>query len=259
MSAFRTATIVLLTISATAGKASAQLPSMQGSDQQPPGLPTTETMPPVMDNRIFGHVLFDQLEGRTDGRNVNFKWDGQAWLGTDYDKLWVKSEGSYQHDGKVDDGRTELLYDRAITTYFDLQGGIRSDIDSQPTRNWAAFGAQGLAPLFFDLEATGYISDQGHLAARIQASYDLLITQRLILQPEVEVNFYSKSDFSRRMGAGLSDIDAGLRLRYEITRKFAPYLGVAYSGKFGQTSNLARRAGENTGDVRLVFGIRTWL
>ena len=224
------------------------------------GMPAMDAsaMSPMMDNPLIVHVLFDQLEGRTSGSNTAFRWDGQGWLGTDYDKLWIKSEGFVRSDGKVDDGRHEFLYDRAVTTYFDLQGGVRSDIDSHPTRNWAALGIQGLAPLFFDLEATGYVSGQGHFAGRVQASYDLLITQRLILQPEVELNLYSKADRARLVGAGISDIDTGLRLRYEISRKFAPYIGVAYAGKFGQSAGFARRAGESSGDVRFLFGVRSW-
>ncbi len=213
--------------------------------------------PPVMDQTIFAHVLFDQFEGRAGGNTTDFRWSGQGWVGTDYDKLWIKSEG-FARNGKVEDGRHEFLYDRAISTSFDLQGGIRSDIDSNPTRNWAAFGIQGLAPYFFNLEATGYVSDQGHFAGRFETSYDLLITQQLILQPEIEFNVYSKSDPARGVGAGFSDLDMGLRLRYEIDRKFAPYLGVAYESKFGQTASFARRAGESTNGVRFLFGIRSW-
>jgi copper resistance protein B len=119
-------------------------------------------------------------------------------------------------------------------------------------------GLQGLAPYFFDVELTGYVSDEGHLAAKLEASYDLLLTQRLILQPQVEVNLYSKADPVRMVGAGFSDIDAGLRLRYEINRKFAPYLGVVYEGKFGQSASYARRIGESTGDFRFAFGVRVW-
>ncbi len=215
------------------------------------------TMQPVMDRGIFAHVIFNELEGRFNGANSEFRWEGQGWVGTDYDKLWIKSEGTLSN-GALDDGQHQFLYSRAITTYFDLQGGLRSDIDSRPTRNWAALGIQGLAPYFFDLELTGYVSNEGHLAAKLEASYDLLLTQRLILQPQVEVNLYSKADPARMVGAGFSDIDTGLRLRYEIDRKFAPYLGVVYEGKFGQTANLARRAGESTGDVRFVFGLRLW-
>jgi len=135
---------------------------------------------------------------------------------------------------------------------------LRSDIDSRPTRNWGAFGIQGLAPYFFDLEVTGFVSGEGHLAGKLETSYDLLLTQRLILQPQIEVNIYSKADPARLVGAGFSDIDTGLRLRYELSRAFAPYLGVVYQGKFGQTANFARQAGESAGDVRFVFGVRTW-
>jgi copper resistance protein B len=236
--------------------AAAQAPAAHDASTLP-GMDMT-AMPPVMDRSIFAHVLFDQFEGRTSGKTTDFRWSGQGWVGTDYDKLWIKSEGFVRSNGKVDDGRHEFLYDRAISTYFDLQGGIRSDIDSSPTRNWAAFGIQGLAPLFFNVEATGYVSDQGHLAARFEASYDLLLTQQLILQPQIELNLYSKSDPARRVGAGFSDIDTGLRLRYEFSRKFAPYIGVSYDGKFGQTASFARRAGEGTGDVHFLFGIRSW-
>lgn len=216
------------------------------------------TMPPMVESGIFAHAWFDQFEGRLGG-DASFRWDGQAWLGTDRDKLWLKSEAIARGDGRVEDGDHELLYDRAITTYFDLQAGLRSDLDSRSGRNWAALGVQGLAPLFFDVAATGYVSGAGHLAARLQASYDLPITQRVILQPQAELNLYSKADPARQVGAGIADIDTGLRLRYEIERKFAPYLGIAYRGSFGQTADLARTAGESSGEARLVLGIRWWL
>jgi copper resistance protein B len=214
-------------------------------------------MPPVMDTGVFAHAFFDQLEGRFSGAYPEFRWDGQGWIGTDYDKLWIKSEGTYSN-GALTDGQQQFLYDRAVTTYFDLQGGLRSDLDSRSVRNWAAFGIQGLAPYFFDLELTGYVSGEGHLAAKLAASYDLLLTQRLILQPQMEFNLYSKADPARLTGAGFSDIDTGLRLRYEITRNFAPYLGVVYEGKFGQTANFVRQAGESVSDFRFVLGARVW-
>ena len=215
-------------------------------------------MQPVMDQAIFAHAIFNQLEGRWNGSNTQFRWDGQGWVGTDYDKLWIKSEGTLQSSGTLDDGQQQFLYSRAITTYFDLQGGLRSDIDSRPTRSWGAFGIQGLASYFFDLEVTGFVSGEGHLAAKLEASYDLLLTQQLILQPQIELNVYSKADPTSLIGNGFSDIDTGLRLRYEIDRKFAPYVGVVYQGKFGQTANFARQAGESTSDVRFAFGIRVW-
>jgi len=237
--------------------AAAQTPPAQGQPQLMPGMEPVGAVQPVMDQPILAHVIFSQLEGRFNGANTEFRWEGQGWVGTDYDKLWIKSEGTLSK-GALDDGQQQFLYGRAITTYFDLQGGLRSDIDSRPTRNWAAFGIQGLAPYFFDLEVTGFVSGQGHLAAKLEASYDLLLTQRLILQPQVEFNIYSKGDPARLVGAGFSDIDTGLRLRYEFSRKFAPYIGVVYEGKFGQTANFARRAGESTGDVRFALGVRVW-
>jgi copper resistance protein B len=234
--------------------AAAQAPATK--DQLTPGM-DSGAMPPVMDHGIYAHAIFNQLEGRWNGSNPEFRWEGQGWAGTDYDKLWTKSEGTLSK-GAVDDGQQQFLYSRAVTTYFDLQGGLRSDIDSRPTRNWAAFGIQGLAPYFFDLEVTGFVSGEGRLAAKLEASYDLLLTQRLILQPQVEFNVYSKADPARLVGAGFSDIDTGLRLRYEFNRKFAPYIGVVYQGRFGQTANFARQAGESTGDVRFAFGVRAW-
>jgi copper resistance protein B len=237
--------------------AAAQTPPAQGQPQLMPGMEPVGAVQPVMDQPILAHVIFSQLEGRFNGANTEFRWEGQGWVGTDYDKLWIKSEGTLSK-GALDDGQQQFLYGRAITTYFDLQGGLRSDIDSRPTRNWAAFGIQGLAPYFFDLEVTGFVSGQGHLAAKLEASYDLLLTQQLILQPQVEFNIYSKGDPARLVGAGFSDIDTGLRLRYEFSRKFAPYIGVVYEEKFGQTANFARRAGESTGDVRFVAGLRVW-
>lgn len=214
-------------------------------------------MPPMMGDSTFIHVLLEQLEDRWNGSDHAFRYDGQGWYGTDEDKLWLKSEGQVTGRGQFQDGQHEALYDRAISTFFNLQAGVRFDIDSGPTRAWAALGVQGLAVYFFDVEATAYASDRG-VAARLKGSYDLLITQRLILQPEAEFNLYSASDRDRSTGSGLSDIDAGVRLRYEISRKFAPYVGVAYQGRFGQSANFARQESESSSDVRFVFGVRTW-
>lgn len=233
-----------------AGAASAQTPGADLNVAAPFG-------PPVEDRRIYVHGLLDQFEGRIGSEN-SFRWDGQAWAGTDTNRLWFRSEGTVASNGEVGDGIHEALYDRPITTYFDVQAGLRYDIDSRPSRGWAALGIQGLAPQWFDVEATAYASDAGHLAARLKTSYDLLLTQRLILQPEIELNFYSKSDPGRGIGSGLSDLDAGLRLRYEFTRKVGPYIGVVFEDKFGGTAAFARQGNEGTNDVRFVFGIRSW-
>jgi copper resistance protein B len=213
--------------------------------------------PSMMGDAAIGHVLLEQLEDRWNGSDHAFRYDGQGWYGTDDDKLWVKSEGQVDGRGRFSDGQHEVLYDRATSTFFDVQAGVRIDADSGPTRAWAALGVQGLAVYFLDVEATAYASDRG-VAARLKASYDLLITQRLILQPEAEFNLYSASDRERGVGSGLSDIDAGLRLRYEITRKFAPYIGVSYQGRFGQSADFARKDNESTSDARFTFGVRAW-
>jgi copper resistance protein B len=214
--------------------------------------------PPVDDTGIYTHVVLDQAEGRWNGRNVEGRWEGQAWSGTDVNKLWLKSEGRLTNKGRLEDSQHSLLYDRPISTYFDLQAGVRTDLDSNTSRTWGAVGIQGLSLYFFDLEATAYASDRGHFAGRVSASYDMLITNRLILQPQVEVNFYSKDDPGRRIGSGLSTVEAGLRLRYEISRKFAPYVGMHYEGQMGRTASFIRSEGEASNTVGFVFGVRTW-
>jgi len=214
--------------------------------------------PSMHDNRLYTHLLFDELEGRL-GSTDSFRWDGEGWIGTDTNRLWIKSEGFATHGG-VEDGVQELFYDRPISPFFDVQGGVRYDLDSLPGRGWAALGVQGLAPYLFELSATLYARDAGHLAARLQASYDELLTQRLILQPLVEINAYTRPDRVRDVGSGLSDIDAGLRLRYEINRKFAPYLGVTYQRSYGPRSRSAGVAPSGSVDTwRLAIGMRTWL
>jgi len=215
--------------------------------------------PPVMDNAIFYHLLLDQLEGRTNGPENEFRWDGEGWIGTDMNKLWFKSEGFVEH-GRMTDGDQEALYDRPIPhlRYFDLQAGVRYDLDSDPGRTWGAIGIEGLAPYFFEFAPTFYFSNRGFFAGRIEGSYDILITNRLIAQPQFELNFYSKSNPSRGVGSGLSELDTGLRIRYEFSRKFAPYIGVAYNGKFTETADFTRAEGGVVNDVRFIFGIRLW-
>jgi copper resistance protein B len=213
-------------------------------------------MPHMLDNAVFVHGIFNQLEGRFGDTNT-FRWSGEAWAGTDENRIWLKTEGRLTN-GELDDGIQELFYSRAITTYFNAQIGGRYDLDSLPGRGWGAIGIEGLAPQFFRIAATGYVSGDGHLAAKLEASYDLSITQHLILQPQIEMNFYTKDDPARLVGAGLSELDAGLRLRYEITRKLAPYFGVTYLGQYGATAGYVSAAGGQTQQVRFTLGVRAW-
>jgi copper resistance protein B len=214
---------------------------------------------PVKDNRVLSFITFDELEGRTNGSNSSFRWDGEGWIGTDFNKLWIKSEGTVTN-GITSDGDQEILYDRPIPhmRYFDWQAGARIDLDSGPTRAWVALGVQGLAPHFFNFAPTIYVRDGGRLAGRLQGYYDLYLTQRLILQPQVEINFFSQADPARRIGTGLSDLDGGVRLGYQFSRKFAPYVGYVYSGVFGQTAKFSRQTGESTSASQVVFGIWLW-
>ena len=174
-------------------------------------------------------------------------------------RLWVKSEGFAGNSG-VSDGDHEALYDRPIPRmrYFDAQAGVRADIDSDPARVWAAAGIEGLAPYFFDFEPTFYIGDGGRMAGRINGSWDLFVTQRWIVQPQAELNFYSKDDPVRKIGSGFSDIDAGVRLRYEVNRKFNPYIGWACNCNYNGSARYIRQAGEATRSSSFVFGLRLW-
>ena len=212
-----------------------------------------------MDDTIFKHVLFDQFEDRTNGPDSALRWDGQGWIGTDMNKLWLRSEG-FLDNGTVSDGDIEALYDRPIPRmrYFDWQAGIRQDLDSDPRRTWGAIGIEGLAPYYFEIEPTFYFRDGAHVAGRLTTTYDLRITQRLVAQPEMEMNFYSKPDPQRMLGTGLSDLDTGVRLRYEFSRKLAPYVGFAYTRKFGGSATLSREAGEIVSAPRFIFGLRVW-
>lgn len=251
------AVVVALLSSFCPPAARAQASAPQSSGKVTATVPALES--PVMDNRIFAHVLLGQFEGRTNGPDNELRWDGEGWIGTDMNRLWLKSE-VFSNNGTVSDGDHEALYDRPIPhmRYFDAQVGVRVDLDSGPTRTWAAVGIEGLAPYRFEFAPTLYIRDGGHVAGRVIGFYDLLLTQRWIVQPEAELNFYSKDDPSRRIGSGLSNLDTGVRLRYEISRKFAPYIGFAYSGNYGNTAGYSRQAGETTSAHRLVFGLRLW-
>ena len=226
----------------------------------PPQLTVTHTSNEAMielmqmeDNAKFGKVLFDQVEWSEED---TLSWDAQAWYGDDYNKLWLKSEG--EHLQGEEEGNVELLWDRVIARWWDIQAGVRHDFGAGPSRTWAAFGVQGLAPYWFEVEATVYVGDEGRSAARLVGEYELLLTQRWILQPKMELNLYGKEDAENHVGSGLSEVEVGLRLRYEIRREFAPYLGVAWSRRFGSTADFVRDAGEDTNDVQLVAGLRIW-
>ncbi|HKZ09143.1 MAG TPA: copper resistance protein B [Rhodanobacteraceae bacterium] len=212
----------------------------------------------MSDHAKQGMLLIDQLEVAHDnhGNNAVFL-DGQFWYGRDFNKLWLKFEGEQAH-GKLEDLRTEALWSHAISAYWNTQLGIREDLGEGPNRTWAAFGIEGLAPYWFETEAAVYVGQNGRTAARFQVEYEELLTQRLVLQPKFEVNLYGKDDPEHGIGSGLSDAELGLRLRYEIKREFAPYVGVVWRQRFGRTADLYRAQGEPASDLQFVAGFHFW-
>jgi copper resistance protein B len=209
------------------------------------------------DNPVLTKVMFDQLELRErDGEQSTFL-DAQAWIGKDLNKLWLKVDAE-KYRGEIQDAEIQALYSRAIAPYWDLQLGVRQDIKPEPKTNWGVIGFQGLAPYFFEVDAALFIGESGRTAARFSAEYELLFTQRLILSPEIEVNVYGQNDSERMTGSGLSDLNVGLRLRYEIYREFAPYIGINWEKKFGSTADFVEASGEDSSDTEWVLGLRAW-
>ena len=212
---------------------------------------------PVHDNSIQSFVLFNRLEGFHADEGRGLEWEGQAWVGTDLDKLWLRSEGEHS-GGRTRAADLEVLYGRSIARWWNLVAGVRHDFKPGGSQDFAAIGVQGLAPYRFEVEATAYIGESGRTAARIEAEYETLLTNRLVLQPLVEANFNGQDDAHRGIGSGLGTIEAGLRLRYEITRRFAPYIGVVRERAFGRTADFRRDAGGDVDDTRFVAGFRIW-
>jgi copper resistance protein B len=204
-------------------------------------------------------VMGDRLEYQTNDGAPLFLWDAQGWYGGDIDKFWLKTEGEYDFDADAfEEAEVQALWSRAITRYFDFQAGVRHDFDPDPSRNYAVIGVQGLAPYLFELDGAVFISGHGDVSARIEAEYEFLLTQRLILQPRTELNFAVQSAEDRGVGSGLSTAEAGARLRYEIKREFAPYIGVSWSRAVGETAAFIRAGGEDPSSLSFVAGLRFW-
>lgn len=213
--------------------------------------------PRLGDEHNFASLLVDRLEFVQGRDNASMAYDAQAWFGRDYDRAVLKAEGEVD-GGRIEAARTELLWGHAAASFWDLQLGLRYDSGLGADRSWLAFGVQGLAPYWFEVDAAAYIGENGRSALRLESEYELLLTQKLILQPRIEANFYGKSDPANEIGSGLSNASIGLRLRYEIKREFAPYVGVQWVRKFGGTADFARADGERTRDTQWVAGLRVW-
>lgn len=210
----------------------------------------------AMEEPLIVQIKADEFE-TSDGSDQSLTWDAQAWVGKYLSRFWLKTEGESVH-GETEGFELQALYSRAVSTYWDFQAGIRHDFESSPQMDWAVLGLQGLAPYFFEIESALFLSEAGDLALRLKAEYDLLLTQRLILTPEFEVNLYQDDMPQQALGAGLADMDAGLRLRYEIRREFAPYIGVGWQEKFNTTADFASLRGEEVSNTSVVIGLRFW-
>lgn len=209
------------------------------------------------DDPLLTMVMVEQAEVGIDESPTPRRFEGQAWAGYDRNKLWLKSEVE-REGGSTESADVELLYGRAVAPYWDFQVGWRHDWEPGPDRDWLAIGFQGLAPYFFEVDSTFYVNSSGDTAIRAQAEYELLLTQRLVLTPEVEVELFGDTDEDREIGSGLSSIEAGLRLRYEIRREFAPYIGVHYERAYGNTADFLRDEGESVDSLFIVAGLRIW-
>jgi copper resistance protein B len=201
--------------------------------------------------------LLDQFEWLDAEEGGALVWDVNAWAGTDDHRVLLRAAGE-RVDGTTEENRVELLWWHPVASRWDLVAGLRQDLEPVTPRSYAALGVQGLAPWWVHVEATAYLGERGQTAATLEAETDLLLTNRLILAPRVEAETYGRDDERNGIGNGLSEITAGLRLRYEIRREFAPYFGLEWTGKLGDTADLARADGESVRDARWVAGVRAW-
>jgi copper resistance protein B len=233
------------------------LAALAAQAQDPFPLPPKEWGPPVMDSEPLAFLLLDQLEYRARSGDDGWAWNAQGWFGGDRYRLWLKTEGEGEVNGAAERGDVQALLARRMSPYWHLQAGLRQDARPKPSRTQGVLAIQGLAPYWFDVEASAFFGN-GRVSGRFEAEYDQLITQRLILQPRFESSWSGSSDAERGVGSGINDVGLGLRLRYEIRREFAPYIGVTWARRLGDTADLARAAGRDTRETALVLGVRIW-
>lgn len=209
------------------------------------------------DDPLLAMLLVDKAEYRKTSGHDHFAWEADLWVGHDVNKAWFKTEGENSED-RTEEAELQMLYSRALTTNWDFQVGWRHDFRPSPQRDWLAAGFRGLAPYRFDVDIAAFVDKEGRTSIRADADYEILFTQRLILVPEIELDWFGKSDPERVIGAGLSTLELGLRLRYEIRREFGPYVGINWWTKLGDTKDIARAVGDETEDFEVVLGLRLW-
>lgn len=215
----------------------------------------------LMDKHLLWGAAFDRFEWADGDSDDVLAYDGQLWLGTSFRRLLLKTEGE-KVAGEADENKTQLLYSQAISPYWNARAGVRFDQgegeNEKPDRSWLALGVAGLSPYWFDVEVTAYIGEDNRSALVAEVEYELLLTQRWILQPRIEATLYGSNDDDTGNGSGLSDVSAGLRLRYEISRQFAPYVGAEWIGRFGNSADITQSKGGNVRDTRWLAGVRFW-
>lgn len=209
------------------------------------------------DDPIVTKIMVDQLETRIVDGDDPLVLEASAWIGGDLNKLVIKADVE-QVKGVTHELELQALYSRAVDPYWDFQIGIRQDQKPAPNKNWLAIGFQGVAPYWFEIDSTLFIGEKDQVGLRFSAEYEWMITQRWVLSPEVEFNLHSKDDETRGTGSGLSNSQIGLRLRYEVKREFAPYIGINWNNKYGNTATFARNEGEEVSGTQFVAGIRAW-
>lgn len=254
---------------ATHGASDTDSRALPANDHVPP--PPPQTAPHAMtpsqmnammqmdDDATLGMFALDRLErGRSTAGDDATRWEAEAWIGHPIDRLWLKTEGE-RDDAGTQDVRIEALWSHAWTSFWDTQLGIRHDAGRGPDRQWLALGVEGLAPYWFETQATFYVGAQGRTALRLETSYDMRFTQRLILAPQLELNVYGKDDPRRGVSSGLSSVEAGLRLRYEFSRKLAPYVGVDWTRRFGRFDDVPGTPPMHARETMWVAGVRVWL
>lgn len=205
---------------------------------------------------VVSQVMARLAEYRAQGGG-GYRWDGEAWFGGDINRFVLKSEGEGTRRDGLEAAELQAVYSRAVGPYFDLQAGVRQDFKPR-SRTYATVGFEGVAPYWFDVEGALFLSNKGELLGRLEGAYDLRLTQRLILQPRAELSFSAQDIAETQTGSGLSNAELGLRLRYEIRREFAPYIGISYERKFGGTADYARAAGDGADSTSFVVGVRAW-
>ncbi|QBM78223.1 copper resistance protein B (plasmid) [Sphingomonas sp. AAP5] len=206
----------------------------------------------------YYQVLFNLAEYQARKGGDGYRWDGEAWIGGDINRLTLKSEGEGTFGKPLEAAEVQALYSRALDPYWNLQAGVRYDFKPNPSRTYATVGIEGLAPYWFDVEGALFLSDKGDVLGRAEAWYDERVTQFFVLQPRVEANFSAQDVQRDGIGSGLTDLELGLRLRYEKSREFAPYIGVSWERQFGDTARFTRARGDDTGGFSFVAGVRTW-